>query len=129
MTASTEKQCKCRLCGDYFSDSEMSEEHYPARNTGNEDIVAVDLGKMFDTFISENVHAEIRQKLDNGQTLESIAGDIFDSQLATSLFPKGITSKSRNHLEKGFELCYNTIKPTRAITIYPKRDLSPLIRF
>ena len=37
----------------------MSEEHYPARNTGNEDIVAVDLGKMFDTFISENVHAEI----------------------------------------------------------------------
>ena len=57
MTASTEKQCKCRLCGDYFSDSEMSEEHYPARNTGNEDIVAVDLGKMFDTFISENVHA------------------------------------------------------------------------
>ena len=46
MTASTEKQCKCRLCGDYFSDSEMSEEHYPARNTGNEDIVAVDLGKM-----------------------------------------------------------------------------------
>ena len=45
MTASTEKQCKCRLCGDYFSDSEMSEEHYPARNTGNEDIVAVDLGK------------------------------------------------------------------------------------
>lgn len=56
MTASTEKQCKCRLCGDYFSDSEMSEEHYPARNTGNEDIVAVDLGKMFDTFISENVY-------------------------------------------------------------------------
>ena len=51
MTASTEKQCKCRLCGDYFSDNEMSEEHYPARNTGNEDIVAVDLGKMFDTFI------------------------------------------------------------------------------
>lgn len=40
-----------------------------------------------------------------------------------------ITSKSRNHLEKGFELCYNTIKPTRAITMYPKRDLSPLIRF
>lgn len=44
-------------------------------------------------------------------------------------FDDGITSKSRNHLEKGFELCYNTIKPTRAITIYPKRDLSPLIRF
>ena len=72
----------------------MSEEHYPARNTGNEDIVAVDLGKMFDTFISENVHAEIRQKLDNGQTLESIAGDIFDSQLATSLFPKGRTART-----------------------------------
>lgn len=65
----------------------MSEEHYPARNTGNEDIVA-DRSWMFDTFISENVHAEIRQKLDNGQNARSIAGDIFDSQLATSLFPQ-----------------------------------------
>ena len=36
------------------------------------------------------------------------------------------------HVDAGkttFELCYNTIKPTKAITIYPKRDLSPLIRF
>ena len=94
MVASTEKQCKCRLCGNYFLDSDMSEEHYPARNTGNEDIVAVDFAKMFDTFTSESVHSEIRQKLSNGQTCENITGDIFDSQLATSLFPKGRTART-----------------------------------
>ena len=54
MTASTEKQCKCRLCGDYFSDSEMSEEHYPARNTGNEDIVAVLKGDTFSEIARSN---------------------------------------------------------------------------
>lgn len=94
MTVSTEKQYQCRLCGGYFTYSDMSEEHVPARNTGNEDIVAVDLGKMLDTFISESVRTEIKQKLCNGQTLERIAGDIFDSQLATSLFPKGRTART-----------------------------------
>lgn len=47
MVVFDEKQHRCRLCGNYYSDSDMSEEHYPARNTGNEDVVAVDLGKMF----------------------------------------------------------------------------------
>lgn len=89
-----ENQQRCRLCGNSCSDSDMSEEHYPARNTGNEDIVAVDLGKMFDTFTSESVHSEIRKKLSNGQTFENIAGDIFDFQLATSLFPKGRTART-----------------------------------
>lgn len=73
---------------------DMSEEHYPARNTGNEDVVAVDLGKMFDTFTSESVHAEIREKLNHGETLENITGDIFDTQLSTSLFPKGRTART-----------------------------------
>lgn len=60
MTASTENNASADYVVIIFR-QRMSEEHYPARNTGNEDIVAVDLGKMFDTFISENVHAEIRQ--------------------------------------------------------------------
>lgn len=88
------QQYKCRLCGNYYSNSDMSEEHYPARNTGNEDVVAIDLGKMFDTFTSESVHSEIREKLRNGQTLENITGDIFNSQLAMSLFPKGRTART-----------------------------------
>lgn len=94
MAAFDEKQHRCRLCGNFYSDSDMSEEHYPARNTGNEDIVAVNLVEMFDTFTSERVHSEIRQKLSNGQTLENITGDIFDSKLATSLFPKGRTART-----------------------------------
>ena len=94
MGSFTEKQAKCRLCGNCFPDSEMSEEHYPARNTGNKDIVAVNLTKMLDTFTSESVHAEIREQLSNGQTIENIAGDIFDSQFATSLFPKGRTART-----------------------------------
>ena len=44
---------KCKLCGGFFNDEEMSEEHYPARSVGNEDIFALDLLKMFDSFQSE----------------------------------------------------------------------------
>lgn len=94
MDASIDKLYRCRLCGKYFTDADMSEEHYPARNTGNEDVVAVDFGKMFDTFTSESVHAEIREKLSRGEPLENITGDIFDTQLATSLYPKGRTART-----------------------------------
>lgn len=94
MAGFDEKQRRCKLCGNSHSDSDMSEEHYPARNTGNEDVVAVDLGKMFETFTSESIHAEIREKLSHGERLENITGDIFDTQLATSLFPKGRTART-----------------------------------
>jgi hypothetical protein len=30
---------RCKLCNNEFLDDEMSKEHYPARSTGNEDIV------------------------------------------------------------------------------------------
>jgi len=89
-----DKQYKCRLCGKLYSYSDMSEEHYPARNTGNEDIVALDLIKMYDTLFSEDIHSEIIQKLNNGQEFTSIAGEIFDSQLATPLYPKGRTART-----------------------------------
>lgn len=94
MDASIDKPYKCKLCGSYFTDTDMSEEHYPARNTGNEDIVAVDIVKMFDTFISGGVQSEIREKIRSGQTFEKISGDIFDTQLATSLFPNGRTART-----------------------------------
>lgn len=45
-----EKKCRCKLCGALFKDSDMSEEHYPARSTGNDDIVALDIIKMFEHF-------------------------------------------------------------------------------
>lgn len=94
MIESTEKVHRCRLCGAICEDSEMSEEHYPARNTGNEDIVAVDVEKMFDTLLSEDVQSGIIQKLNSGEKLEDITGEIFDSQLATSLYPRGRTART-----------------------------------
>lgn len=94
MMKSREMQQKCRLCGNWFADSSMSEEHYPARNTGNEDIVAVNIVKMVDSVLSEDIQSEIVQKLKKGQTLEEITGDIFDTQLATSLYPKGRTART-----------------------------------
>ena len=87
-------QHKCKLCGKMYFDDEMSEEHYPARNTGNEDIVALDLIKLFDTLLSERKHSEIKQSLANGETLESIADRIFDSELATSVYPEGRTART-----------------------------------
>lgn len=89
-----ENQYKCRLCGRVYPYSEMSEEHYPARNTGNEDIVALNIGNMFDTLLSEDIQSEILRKKNDGQELAAIAGDIFDSKLATSLYPKGRTART-----------------------------------
>ena len=57
---------KCKLCGGLFNDEEMSEEHYPARSVGNEDIVALDLVKMFDSFQSEETRRKLINKLSTG---------------------------------------------------------------
>ena len=39
-----------------FPEEEMSEEHYPAKSVGNDDVVAFDIVKMFDSFQSEELH-------------------------------------------------------------------------
>ena len=36
---------RCKLCGGLFSDDQMSEEHYPARSVGNDDIVSLNIVK------------------------------------------------------------------------------------
>lgn len=45
-----EQNCQCRLCRQFFSEEEMSEEHYPAKSVGNDDVIALDIVKMFDSF-------------------------------------------------------------------------------
>ncbi len=85
---------RCKLCGEYFGDKEMSEEHYPARSVGNEDIVALDLVKLFDSFQSEEIRERIRNKLSTGESFEQIAGDIFDNELSVPLFPHGRTART-----------------------------------
>lgn len=91
---SQEKIYKCKLCGNIFKDSDMSEEHYPARSTGNEDVVALDVIKMFDMVRSEKVHSEIEQRLSGGEKFEDIVWDMFDTQLTIPLYPKGRTART-----------------------------------
>lgn len=85
---------KCKLCGVYYYDKEMSEEHYPARSLGNEDIVALDICKMIDSFKSEEMYYDILKRLSSGKSFEKISGDIFDTQLSKPLYPEGRTART-----------------------------------
>lgn len=89
-----DKKCICKLCGLEFTDSEMSEEHYPARSTGNEDIVAVDLIKMIDTLVSGTMRDEVLKRVKSGENIEDISGSIFDTKLSKSLYRDGRTSRT-----------------------------------
>ena len=88
------KKYKCKLCGKYFSDSEMSDEHYPAHSTGNDDIVALDFKEMIDSFLSTETQQEIIKRMGAGESIEDIAGNIFDTKLSTPLFPHGRTART-----------------------------------
>ena len=86
--------CKCRLCQQSFSDDNMSEEHYPAKSTGNNDIVKLDIVQLIDTFQSGIAQQEIKKQVELGHTVEDAAGIFFDEELANSLYPKGRTSRT-----------------------------------
>ena len=85
---------QCALCEKFFKNSEMSEEHYPAKSTGNEDIVALDLGKMVDSMMSGKVIEKLFHKDNKGKTLEEVSGNLFDEELAQPLYPQGRTARS-----------------------------------
>ncbi len=84
----------CRLCGQEFDDKEMSEEHYPARSTGNEDIVSLDIVKMIDSLMLGEIHNEVLQISAKGEKIPDISEDIFDTQFSKSLYPDGRTSRT-----------------------------------
>lgn len=67
---------KCKLCGNYFDDNEMSEEHYPARSVGNDDIVAVDLAKTIDMLLSNEIKNKIINRVENGENLKQVSDDL-----------------------------------------------------
>ncbi len=85
---------KCRLCRNLFTYEEMSDEHYPARSTGNDDIVAFNIVKMLDLAQSSVHQAMIRERLGRGEPFETVSGEIFDNELSTSLYPKGRTART-----------------------------------
>lgn len=84
------KPYKCKLCCNYFSYEEMSEEHYPAHSVGNEDIVAFNFAKIVD----DDIKTEFFSRCDNGENMLDVANDIFDKKLSKSLFPKGRTART-----------------------------------
>ena len=87
---SKEKNYKCKLCGKYFRYKEMSEEHYPARSVGNNDIVTVNIAK----FMDEKINIEIRTRMNKGENLKSIIDEIFDTKISKSIYPKGRTART-----------------------------------
>ena len=89
-----EKNCQCRLCRQFFSEEEMSEEHYPAKSVGNDDIIALDIVKMFDSFQTEALRTEIMKDMINGKSFEEASDAFFDNELAQSLYPKGRTART-----------------------------------
>ena len=72
----------------------MSEEHYPAKSVGNDDIIALDIVKMFDSFQTEALRTEIMKDMINGKSFEEASDAFFDNELAQSLYPKGRTART-----------------------------------
>lgn len=89
-----EKLFACKLCKKTFQIEEMSDEHYPAKSVGNDDLVALNIVKLIDMLQSKTLQTEILTKQDEGKEFNEIIDDIFDNQLTESLYPKGRTIKS-----------------------------------
>lgn len=60
------RNCRCRLCGELFFDNEMSEEHYPARSTGNNDIVKINLMDIFDPAKGKTMLEKVKKRCADG---------------------------------------------------------------
>lgn len=86
----SDKFYKCKLCLNYFSDKDMSEEHYPAKSVGNNDIISLDILKL----ISGETQNEISSRVNNGESLKMITDDIFDNKLSKPLHPAGRTART-----------------------------------
>lgn len=56
------KKIQCRLCHGYFSDEEMSDEHYPARSVGNDDIIKLNFSKwIYDPKHNRNINLKLEE--------------------------------------------------------------------
>ncbi len=84
---------ECKLCHKLFDFDEMSEEHYPARSVGNEDIVLLDIVKMIDSFQPAGMK-KIEKRYLQGESIGQISDDIFDNELSLQLYPNGRTART-----------------------------------
>lgn len=84
----------CKLCGKHFANNEMSDEHYPAKSTGNNDIVKINLIKIVDMFQSGAMEKRVLEGLSTGKTFKEVSDEIFDRDLAEPLYPAGRTART-----------------------------------
>lgn len=88
------KKCQCKLCGQYFDTDEMSDEHYPARSVGNDDIVSFDIVKLMDSLMSDEYRQKTLERMQQGETPEEIYQKDFDTVFSKPKFPKGRTART-----------------------------------
>lgn len=84
----------CKLCNRQYTYDEMSEEHYPAKSVGNDDIGNFDLTKFFDIFDSESTKDDIYERLKRGENIKDICDEIFDNELFESTHQHGRTART-----------------------------------
>lgn len=84
----------CKLCNKQYKNDEMSEEHYPAKSVGNDDIGKFDLTKFIDIFDSKSIKEDIYQKLKKGENIKDICENIFDNDLFESTYKHGRTART-----------------------------------
>lgn len=72
----------------------MSDEHYPARSVGNDDVVALDLIKMLDMFHDNAVSDSAIKYINPRKTHAENIDAIFDEYLSKPLYPKGRTART-----------------------------------
>ena len=75
-----DKKVKCKLCGEYYCNEDMSEEHYPARSVGNEDIVAFN----FSEYLSVLSTGELNNCLESFWCYSTYKDLILDRRLTLS---------------------------------------------
>lgn len=102
---------KCKLCGQLFSEKEISEEHYPARSVGNNDIVKMNLVEVVDYMMSEEAKADVLEEIRKGTPISELTDPMFDSRFSSPMYPKGRTAKTlcrecNTHLGKYDEAYY-----------------------
>lgn len=79
----------CKLCGNSFSNEEMSEEHYPAKSVGNDDIVLFDIVKMFDSLNFLGNKEVVSEK-----DLSVLTDKNFEKCVTKDLYPNGRTART-----------------------------------
>lgn len=104
------KKYVCKLCNKQYTYEEMSEEHYPAKSVGNDDIGNFDLIKFFDIFDSESTKNDIYQRLKQGENIKNICDNIFDNELFETTHKHGRTArtlcKNCNHFLGKYDEAY-----------------------